>query len=91
MVKRTFVKSIFPTVKNKNNCYAQTLKRYRKKNNSKVSNFLGLTITTNICSKILTGHGTPGDYSYITSALVEGEGVKKCQFLLILCTKNMLT
>ena len=50
MVKRTFVKSIFPTVKNKNNCYAQTLKRYRKKNNSKNSNFLGLTITTNICS-----------------------------------------
>ena len=31
------------------------------------------------------------DHSYITSALVGGRGVRKCQFLLILSTKNMLT
>ena len=31
------------------------------------------------------------DHSYITSALVGGRRVRKCQFLLILSTKNMLT
>ena len=32
------------------------------------------------------------DHSYITSALVGGRGgVRKCQFLLILSTKNTLT
>ena len=39
-----------------------------------------------------SGQEYPGDHSYITSALVGGEGgVRKCQFLLILSTKNMLT
>ena len=37
------------------------------------------------CSALL------GDHSYITSALIGGRGVRKCQFLLILSTKNMLT
>ena len=38
----------------------------------------------------LVTNGLVRDHSYITSALVGGRGVRKCQFLLILSTKNML-